>query len=394
MSLGGFASGGVSQATVANTLKSKAKEDAVSFIISPGSNFMGGVTNLTDIKWNAFFETPYRGSSMRLPFFTVVGSEDWKGNYTALPMRTNQTYSMGKETHSKIHTNQTYSMGKETYSIGKEAHATSTEGFPRWFLPNWWYYYTAHFSDATGANAAFTNSDTSAVFVFVDTFILSNSFRFQNITKLHWNELRDTIAAAVRIFDWVIAVGDKAMISNGRSKGDNYLNNTLGPFLKDMKVDAYISGNDPDMEIVEDGSLLHINCGAGSDGIAASQKVNNTVVYVGTPGFCLHTLRKEAFYTEIVDGNTGQIKGNYTKSRNMRDRSLVNRFMLYKGLPEIIFIEIPKGVIEPPGKRVRKPPTEDDLFVKIVGTLGLLILLALLVLLTIALVHKIANSGK
>lgn len=105
--------------------------------------------------------------------------------------------------------------------------------------------------DVIGANAAFANSDTSAVFVFVDTFILSNDFRFQNITKLHWNELRDTIGAAVRIFDWVIAVGDKAMLSSGRSSGDNYLNSTLGPFLKDMKVDAYISGNDPDMEIVE-----------------------------------------------------------------------------------------------------------------------------------------------
>lgn len=70
----------------------------------------------------------------------------------------------------------------------------------------------------------------------------------------------------------------------------------------------------------------------------ASSKADNSVMYIGTPGFCHHTLTKEAFHTEIIDGNTGQVTGNYTKTRNTRDRSLVNRFTLYKGLPEVWLI--------------------------------------------------------
>lgn len=124
-SLGSYGSGAGAQTSVASLLKSKAKEHAVSFLVSPGSNFIKGVTDLTDPKWSSAFETPYEGPSMNLPFFTVLGYEDWKGNYTALPLRTNITYDVGKEEETDVHS-------------------------PRWTLPNWWYHYTAHFSDASG----------------------------------------------------------------------------------------------------------------------------------------------------------------------------------------------------------------------------------------------------
>lgn len=67
---------------------------------------------------------------------------------------------------------------------------------------------------------------------------------------MHWDSLRDTIVAVVQAFDWVIVVGDKSMVSSGKSKGNYLLRRTLGAFLKEHKVDAYISGNDNDMEIV------------------------------------------------------------------------------------------------------------------------------------------------
>lgn len=243
VSLGSFGSGAATQRSVASVLESKAKDYSVSFIISPGTNFFDGVSDLNDPKWKSSFEKPYEGSSLSLPFFTVAGEGDWKGNYTALPLRTNQTYGIGHQ-------------------------------FPRWTLPNWWYYYSAHFSDSTGslycevniilniiqvhslsffqgANAAFGSAGGSAGFVFIDTFILSDRFRFQYITKLHWDNLRDTITAASRIYDWVIVVGDKAILSSGSSKGDSYLSKTLRPFLKELNVDAYISGNDNDMEVIE-----------------------------------------------------------------------------------------------------------------------------------------------
>lgn len=127
VSLGNFGKGSGAQNYVANTLKNKAKDYSVSFIISPGSNFLNGVTSLEDSKWMSWFEKPYEGNAMNLPFFTVVGVEDWKGNFSALPARTNMTYG-----------------------VPKEEVSSETQGIPRWYLPNWWYYYVAHFSDSTG----------------------------------------------------------------------------------------------------------------------------------------------------------------------------------------------------------------------------------------------------
>lgn len=55
----------------------------------------------------------------------------------------------------------------------------------------------------------------------------------------------------VRVFDWTVIVGDRSLVSSGKSKGDPKLKKTLGEFLKENKVDAYISGNDNDLEIIE-----------------------------------------------------------------------------------------------------------------------------------------------
>lgn len=91
------------------------------------------------------------------------------------------------------------------------------------------------------------STDVSVGFVFIDTYILSDKFAWQNITKLHWDTLRATVAVAARIYDWVIVVGDRSIIPGG----DAYLSKTLRPFLKEMQVDAYISGGEQNMEIVE-----------------------------------------------------------------------------------------------------------------------------------------------
>lgn len=81
--------------------------------------------------------------------------------------------------------------------------------------------------------------------------------------------------------------------------------------------------------------MIHINCGAASGGQSSGKKTDNSVLYVGKPGFCHHKLTKKAFMTELIDGETGAVVGNYTKTRNIRDRSLIGRFALYKGLPDV-----------------------------------------------------------
>lgn len=99
------------------------------------------------------------------------------------------------------------------------------------------------------ANAAFSPDSASVGFVFIDTFILSKNFPFANITKMHWDNLRDTVSVAVNIFDWVIVVGDSAALSSSAS--NRFLTNTLRPFLKEHNVDVYLSGNVENMEAIE-----------------------------------------------------------------------------------------------------------------------------------------------
>lgn len=342
-SLGNWGHGSATQRIVADTLKATARKEKVSFVVSPGSNFVSGmgVSDLSDSVWTTQFTDSYKGPELHLPFFTVLGAEDWKGNFTAFVHKSQADYA---------------------------AVANVTALGPRWTLPNWWYHFTQHFQDASGNNTMVTATDVSAGFIFVDTFILSDAFAYPNITKKHWDTLKDTVQAAVQIFDWTIVIGDAAMLSSGASKGNARLFRSFGAFLKDYGVDAYISGNDYDMEILKDGNMTHINCGSGSRADSLYRRpVSESVHYVAKPGFCHHVLSKQQFRTEFIDGKTGNVLYTYTQPRNDRSRSRFSRFRLYQGLPEITFIPIP-----PFGKATR--PREGDYGILIMGTIGLVIL--------------------
>lgn len=249
-SLGNWGQGSSMQRTIAETLKATARREKISFVVSPGSNFISGagIADISDALWTTHFRDNYRGPELFLPFFTVLGKDDWKGNFTALIDKSRLEYA---------------------------ALSNTTVLGPRWTIPNWWYHFSQHFQDASGAffssqrlrarrlrerrRCAFSGSnktlgsavDVSAGFIFVDTFILSDAFAYPNITKKHWDSLRDTVEAAVQIFDWTVVVGDVAMLSSGASKGNAILYRSFGSFLKDFGVDVYISGNDYDMEVIQ-----------------------------------------------------------------------------------------------------------------------------------------------
>ncbi|XP_061385294.1 glideosome-associated protein 50-like [Danaus plexippus] len=213
----------------------------------------------------------------------VLGQSDWSGNYTAQILRTNSTYDRGTE---------------ENFVVA-----------PQWTIPNFWYHYTQHFTDSSEASTAYTATDSSVGFVFVDTYILSDSFPHTNITKLHWDATKNTIAAAVQIYDW-------------------------------------------------DGSLVHITCGSGSgSSLFGRMNTDDFVVHMNRAGFCHHTLTQKKFTTEFVDGYTGSVMETYSKSRNVRERTLLKRFNVFQTLPEISFVEVPPW----------KPdsPMENDLFIRI-----------------------------
>lgn len=145
---------------VADTLKKVASTDHISFIASPGSNFAGGVTGLDDPKWKTLYEDVYGDAkgSLKMPFFTVLGGEDWSANYTAQALRTELTYAVNPE---KLPVNATAPNGEGNATLA-EAAVQEKKEFPKWTLPNWWYHYLMHFPANTGklaSSAAVTTPD-------------------------------------------------------------------------------------------------------------------------------------------------------------------------------------------------------------------------------------------
>ena len=360
-SLGNWGSGSSSQYASGKTLSAQAAKQPITYILSPGTNFIGGVTSLNDSKWKSAFSQPYLHENLKVPFLSVLGIDDWNANYTAQFLRTNATYNT------------------------TSAEELKAEAFPVWSLPNAWYHVIQHFRDTTGTSVTFGSARASVIFIMIDTYILGESFPLQNVTELHWNALRETLVTAASLVDWVIVVGDKAILSSGASKGDNYLARTLRQILRDANVDAYISGSDYDMEVIEDGSLLHINCGtASSTDPVPRVPMDNSVFYSTRTGYCFHTLTKHEFKTEFVDGHTGEVLYTYNKRINNRPQSYLDRYNKYQKLPANVYVPIQIGMTLVVNDR--------DLFVRICGTIGLIVVFYFGIMMTAVLCSRLKKA--
>lgn len=332
------------QKTVAETLKKTAAQERISFLVSPGSNFPNGVSGANDTKWTEQFEDVYSDNqgSLKMPFLTVLGSEDWSGNYTAMRDRTDLVYGDGSEDES-------------------------ASNAPKWTLPNWWYHYAVHFAASTGS--AFISSghkDMSVGMIFLDTWVLSSSFPFGNVTEKAWTELETTLEIAPKVFDYIIVIGNRPVYSSGLSKGDSMLQYYLQPLLKKAGVDAYISGYDRDMEVIEDQDTAHINCGtssaAGSSSFASS---GTSKFFSGDRGFCLFELTVDGLVTKFINGETGETLFEHKQPLKTRpERSTIDQFNYLSEMPEVTYYPVP-AMGKLPGK---------DVFVRVVGTIGLCIL--------------------
>lgn len=369
----GFESG--SQQQVADTLKQVARSEHLSFLLSPGSNFAGGVSGPADPKWKRLFEDMYSdpAGALKMPFFTVLGAEDWSGDYTAEALRTEVAYSpTGK-----------YSTGTTNAAEGQEeplqkpeeenAEAAVaaremqfSETYPKWTLPNWWYHYLMHFPASTGS--AFINSghkDMSVGLIFLDTWVLSSSFPFSDITRKAWQDAEKTLTLAPKLLDYIIVVTDRPVYSSGSSKGDSSLQYYLKPLLEKADVDVLISGYDFSQEVIVHKGISYVNCGAGSFGVGSSMvKDRGSQFYSGQAGFCVFELTADGLVTRLVDGTNGETLYEYKQGLKRRpDRKTIDAFKFVSQLPEVKYWEVP-SMGKMPGR---------DAFVRVVGTIGLCI---------------------
>uniref|UniRef100_A0A3B0MZ80 Acid phosphatase, putative n=1 Tax=Theileria annulata TaxID=5874 RepID=A0A3B0MZ80_THEAN len=359
-SLGNWGTGSKTQKLVAEKLKEYVKNERLTYLLSPGFNFNNGVNGLNDEKWKKYFESVYNDDSglMDLPMFTVLGSEDWLGDYNAQYNRYHQFYLNGH-------------VPQDLSSVDYKSDSNNSSHNPRLIMPNWWYHFFTSFS----TNACTSNSvsllksghkDLSVGFIFVDTWVLSNQFPYKDVTNDAWNELKKTLEIAPKVVDYIVVVGDKPVLSSGKSKGDTFLSYKLLPLLKQAQVDAYVAGYDQDMELLDyEGTALVVCGSSGNKGRKSVLKSPHSKFYTEEPGFCVHELNAEGFTTKFVNGNTGEVMYTYVQPKKKRkQRQQGNELKLINKLPDVVFH--PVGDLD--------VASYSDAFTKIIGTLGLLIL--------------------
>nr|BAN64574.1 acid phosphatase, putative [Babesia bovis] len=344
-SVGNWGTGSKYQKRVAETLKKSIANDRVTFIVSPGSNFEYGVTGSNDTKWDTHFQSVYRSEdgSMEIPMFTVLGAGDWLGDF-----------------NSQINRNQ------QAYFTSQVDEKNGAKGLPRWTMPNWWYHYYTHF--ATTASMSLLKSghkDMSVGFIFIDTWILSTAFPYKDVSNAAWADLKKVLEIAPKILDYIIVVGDKPIQSSGPSKGDAQLSYYLLPLLRDAQVDAYIAGYDHNMEVIDSNGIAMIVTGnAGTGGRKPIMKTTNSAFFSEKAGFCIHELGAEGMETKFINGDTGDVMYTHKQAIKKRpQRQYGNEVQHVSALPTVSLYPIGEMA----------SPTQMDAFVKIVGTIGLII---------------------
>lgn len=348
-SLGDWGKETKSQLLNAKYLKHYVKSERVTFIVSPGSNFLEGVKGLNDPVWKTLYEDVYsdESGSLYMPFFTVLGSHDWTGNYTSEVLKGQGSY--------------VEQQGKTI--VVKDEEATT---YPKWIIPNYWYHYFTHFTVSAGPSIVKTgHKDMAAAFLFIDTWILSQNFPYKNIHKRAWEDLKAQLSVSRKFADYIIIVGDQPIYSSGSSRGNSYLAYHLLPLLKEAEVDLYIAGHDNNLEVIEDHDIAHITCGSGALGSGKPAiKSQNSVFFSNEVGFCIHELNNSGIVTKFVSSKTGEIV--YTHKKNFKAKKgldKVNILQYFSALPKVELVDIP----------ATGPMGNKDTFVKIVGTIGLVL---------------------
>ncbi|VWU49997.1 glideosome-associated protein 50, putative [Hepatocystis sp. ex Piliocolobus tephrosceles] len=351
-SLGDWGKETKSQLLNAKYFKQYIKSERVTFIVSPGSNFLDGVKNINDPSWKSLYEDVYSDEKgdMYMPFFTVLGTGDWTGNYNAELLKgQGSTYLSDTNGENKL---------------VKDEDKTE---YPKWIIPNYWYHYFTHFTVSSGPSIVKTgHKDMSAAFIFIDTWILSKNFPYQDIHEQAWEDLKLQLNVAQKIADFIIVVGDQPIYSSGASRGNSYLAYYLLPVLKNAQVDLYIAGHDNNMELIENNEIVHVTCGSGAISSNKSAiKTTTSLFYSNDIGFCIHELNSTGIVTKFISSNNGEIIYTHKSPlKTKRTLDKVNALHYFASLPTVKLIDVPAS----------GPMGNKDAFIKVVGTIGLIIL--------------------
>lgn len=262
------------QQEVADQMAKTADSASVEFIATCGDNFqINGVASDQDPLWMVNFENVYKGNSLHVDWYPVLGNHDYKGNTQA------------EIDYSKI--SRRWRMTDRNYTFSKKI-----------------------------------NDSISARFIFLDTPPLIDEYRNnpeeypdaikQNADKeIKW--LKDVLANSKE--QWKIVFGHHPVYSASQKHGNTKeMISRVKPLLEQYNAQFYICGHDHDFQhLREKGrNVDYIVTGTGSE-IRPSSSNEMSLFSKSEPGFSVISLKADSLRICFV-GKNGNIVYSFVKS--------------------------------------------------------------------------------
>jgi len=249
------------QKEVATQMGVEAKKTSATMILSMGDNFYpDGVISTIDPQWNKSFEDIYSSYYLNIPWYTVFGNHDYRGNIQA-----QLDYS---KVSRRWRTNERY------YSFEKS-------------IPK---------------------SKEKVLFVFIDTNPFDETLSrkshsdLENQDKraqLEW--LEKTLLNSTAI--WKIVIGHHPLYTTGVRK-DKMLDvrKAFLPFFEKHKVNFYFAGHEHDLQHQKpDGVTHYFVSGAGSEIRPVTQQPEQTKFAISDHGFMSVQLSESEMKLQVIN---------------------------------------------------------------------------------------------
>ena len=205
--IGDWGDGSTNQTETGKVLGQYASIIDSKFVIALGDNFYGdGVESSNDNLWQNYYHSIYTSSSLKIPWYPVLGNHDWHGNAEA------------------------------------QIERTSVTGEDMWEMSN--YYYSKEFTVPGGGKLGIIFLDTA----FIDSSngdtdsIADGKYTTQQLEQYKW--LESTLERFQTSQHWIIVVGHYPIYSIGSNGDRKYMIANLEPILLKYKVHLYCNGHD------------------------------------------------------------------------------------------------------------------------------------------------------
>lgn len=235
-------------------------ENSTDFIINLGDNFYEyGVESVTDPLWNSNFEEMYDPSVLNMPFYSILGNHDYRGN------------------------------------IGAQIDYVSPNN-DRWQMPARYYRIeTVSLDDGTQIDFFFL--DTERIF-------------YGDAEQITWfkNAISESNAK------WKIVSGHRPMYSYGNHGYNAALIMRLQPLI-DNNTDLYLAGHEHDMQIIGpvNGVYHFVN---GSAGSARSTSIGEmTILAAARAGFMYFLISPTQLVCRVIETGSGVIYTEILKEK-------------------------------------------------------------------------------